>query len=170
MKSLLSAENLRLIRIGYNLDMANLPVLADSSSLSEADERFFETVIDHLAGGKTPKTIAFKVYPRDRNKRRKLEHRIFKLAAYDANFQSRVALRSKASLVLDMPAIASAVGHRAKRGRIDAAKLAMEASGFHNPKVKHEHSGEIKVKLEMPRPQFDHEVPATDAEEVEDET
>ena len=55
---------------------------------------------------------------------------------------------------------------RAMRGRTDAAKLVMEISGFHNPKVQHDHkhSGTIDIKLTMGgRPE-----PVVDAEVVED--
>jgi hypothetical protein len=69
-------------------------------------------------------------------------------------------------MLMDLGPVATAVGARAKRGRIDAAKLLMESTGFHNPRVKHEHSGDIKLTLNIPRPSFDGEV--ADADVVDD--
>lgn len=55
---------------------------------------------------------------------------------------------------MDLGQTTVAVGRRGRRGRIDAAKLIYETTGFHNPKVKHEHSGDINIKIDMPRPKF----------------
>jgi hypothetical protein len=59
---------------------------------------------------------------------------------------------------------------RASRGNPTAIRLLFEATGFHNTKVKHEHSGDITVKLEgIPRPEpvveEDHDI--VDAEVVD---
>ena len=83
----------------------------------------------------------------------------------DPKLALEVGLRAKGQMLVDLAPAVAAVGKRARRGRTDAAKIIMEATGFHNPKVKHEHSGEISVKLDIPRPQFDHGV--SDAEVVE---
>jgi hypothetical protein len=76
-------------------------------------------------------------------------------------------------MMMDLPAAVSALGRRAKKGRPDAIKLLFEASGFHNPKVKHEHSGDINVNLNVPRPSMEkvqnlEDPNIVDAEVVED--
>lgn len=65
--------------------------------------------------------------------------------------------------------ITDALIRRAAKGRPDAIKLAYEASGFHNPRVKHDHSGEINIKLDMPRPKQVESGEVVDAEVVEDD-
>jgi hypothetical protein len=60
-----------------------------------------------------------------------------------------------------------ALAGRAARGRPDAIKVLFEASGFHNPRVRHEHSGEIKIKLDMPRPAFGSDDEVVDADVVD---
>jgi hypothetical protein len=52
-----------------------------------------------------------------------------------------------------MPEVTHAVARRGSKGNIPAAKLAMEASGFHNPRMDHHHSGKIEIELKgVPRP------------------
>jgi len=50
-----------------------------------------------------------------------------------------------------LPAVAG-LNRRAARGRVDAVKLLFESSKFHSPKMQHEHSGEVHIKLDLPRP------------------
>lgn len=53
---------------------------------------------------------------------------------------------------MELPAMGEALAKRAKRGRVDAIRLALEVTGVHNPRVRHEHSGDISISLKMPRP------------------
>lgn len=55
-------------------------------------------------------------------------------------------------LLSGLEGAAEALVRRAHRGRPDAIKLLFEATGFHNPRIKHEHSGDIKLTLDLPRP------------------
>jgi hypothetical protein len=73
------------------------------------------------------------------------------------NHKSEAVVRAQAifhaEVMLGTPSIAGALVRRASKGNVPAAKLAMEASGFHNPRVKHEHTGDIKVTIDnAPRP------------------
>jgi hypothetical protein len=88
------------------------------------------------------------------------------------------ALAARGQMILALPGITEALIKRAQRGRPDAIKLIFEASGFHNPKMQHEHSGEVDLRIvQVPRPapvdntpnarpQIDE--PIVDAEVVED--
>jgi hypothetical protein len=67
----------------------------------------------------------------------------------------------------DLPEVVAAVGRRGKTGRMDAARWLGEVTGFHNPRVRHEHSGEITIKMDMPRPVREENV--IDAAVVEDD-
>jgi hypothetical protein len=60
-----------------------------------------------------------------------------------------------------------------QKGNIPAIKLALESSGYHNPRVQHEHSGEVSITIKnAPRPvrTADHteaDAPVIDADVVE---
>jgi hypothetical protein len=148
------------------MDMANLPEKqTPSSSEIETRDAFREKIADLIVAGGTPASIAKRMYPDDPRKRQNMRNRIRRMTYMDPKLALEVGLRAKGQMLLDLGPAVEAVGKRAKRGRMDAARVVMEATGFHNPKVKHEHSGDINIKIEMPRPQF-HEVP--DADVVED--
>lgn len=116
-------------------------------------EEIKDTVIELAARGLKPPQIAKKVFPKDAKKRGALRRKLWKIAHADVDFQRRVAARAQAELVYDLPAMMNALGRRAKTtGKPDAVKLAAEMTGFHTPKQQHEHSGEVKIKLDMPRP------------------
>lgn len=145
--------------------MANLPELAAASSAISLEQRKIEAIADHIADGKTPGQIAAKMYPHDAERRKIWRNKIRRMMYEDPRMAIAVGQRAKGELIAGLGPTTRAVVNRASRGRIDAAKLVYETTGFHNPKVKHEHSGEIKVKLEMPRPDFNHEVPDADVVE-----
>jgi hypothetical protein len=76
-----------------------------------------------------------------------------RIVVMDEELQQDMAAMAQGELILGLPGIAEAVVRRAQRGNIPAAKLAMEASGFHSPKSKVEHSGEISIAVQqVPRP------------------
>jgi hypothetical protein len=147
--------------------VANLPAIRDPNLAMSPRERWLEGVLRQIALGKRPDRIAREIHPRDPRKRRRLRDRIWYLLESDANFHSRVAGRAHAELVLALMPTTVALAGRASRGRVDAAKLIYEASGFHNSRVRHEHSGEISIKLDMPRPKYV-EPEVVDADVVDD--
>lgn len=107
-----------------------------------------------IAEGMRPAQIAKRIHPEDKEARKDLRRRIWKLVREDAEFQARVASRARGEMVLDLIPATRRLGKRAKRlGKAQETKLLYEASGFHNPRVKHEHSGDISIKLEIPRPE-----------------
>lgn len=67
--------------------------------------------------------------------------------AQDEDFQQMYGSAIKAIQMLDLGPAVRALGRRAARGNIPAIKLALEASGFYNPRMEHHHSGKIEVEL-----------------------
>lgn len=89
---------------------------------------------------------------------------------HDPIFQSLIGEYSKGELILSMPSASGALGRRASKGNVPAIKLAMEATGFHNPRLEHHHSGKIEIELKgvhRPPPVVDESEAITDAEVVE---
>ena len=87
----------------------------------------------------------------------------------DDRFHAMVSAAAHGEMVEGLIPATQALGKRAARGRPDAIKLLFEASGFHNPRVKHEHSGDINIHLDMPRPErVVDEDQVVDAEVVDD--
>lgn len=76
------------------------------------------------------------------------------MLAHDPLLAQAIVMRAQSNLLMAVPGTTTAVAKRAQRGRMDAARTVLEATGVHNPRVKHEHSGEVKIKLDMPRPSF----------------
>lgn len=132
------------------MDMANLPTKLTQSTELAAQQRFMEAIAARVGAGQRPDQIAREVYPTDRVKRRQLRERIWRLVRQDDEFHRIVIERAHGEMVM---AIEQQTRRLARLRRPDAIKLLFEASGFHNPRVKHEHSGNIEVKLSIPRPQ-----------------
>ncbi len=90
--------------------------------------------------------------------------------ATDPEFQEMIGQYAKAMQVLHTLPTLRALHRRAMKGNIPAIKLAFESSGFHNPRVQHEHSGDIQITLKgIDRPTVvdDHQEPIVDAEVVD---
>jgi hypothetical protein len=136
---------------------------------SSESDKVHEAIIACLGKGMSPPQIAKHMYPEDKKARRTMRLRIWRMVREDAQFHVKVAQQAKAQMVTDLLPATQALGRRAKKGRPDAIKLLFEASGFHNPKVKHEHSGDIKVTLDMPRPKRVETLDANDDEVVDAE-
>lgn len=133
--------------------MANLPAIANEPSLEK-----IAVLVDHAANGRTPEELARKLFPGTdrvaRRRRRQFADQCYGLAANDPRFQTLIANRAKGKLIWHLNDVAEALVRRASVGgaRVDAMKLALEASGFHNPRIQHDHSGEVKLTLNIPRP------------------
>lgn len=149
------------------MQMASLPEKVDQSSKPEPTE-VHETIVDWLEQGKTLPELAKRLAKGDRRRANTLRRRFQRMVANDPLLQMAIYSRAKAGLVTAVPGTVEAVRKRAQRGRMDAAKIVLEASGVHNPRVQHEHSGEISVKLDMPRPKFIEAEAVEDAEIVDE--
>lgn len=125
-------------------------------------------VANALIAGKTPPQIATRLAKkRGLNKRERmlLLYQIHNWINRDQVINHLLAEAAQANMKVGLPKMTEALARRGKRGRVDAIKLAMEATGFHNPRIQHEHSGEVKITLNVPRPSPVEDV--TDADVVE---
>jgi len=133
-----------------------------------------QKILELLADGYTPEELACKLGKNKPRETRRWLRWTKQMALESEEYQAIQAAVGKGEVITELPAIMEAIVRRAKRGRTDAAKLAFEIVGFHNPKVSHEHSGDISVTLNMPRPErvenphAQLEEPVVDAEVVED--
>lgn len=137
------------------------------------EERFQEVVAEAIARGATVGQISRKLAKGDKRKYHRYYSKITRLAKVDPKFQARIAQSTNGEMWLDLGAINKAVTSRAKRGRMDAVKAVWAATGFHNDRVDHNHSGEIQISVNIPRPTAveDHTAlneAVVDAEVVED--
>lgn len=156
--------------------MANLPDPQNESSPTKQDLLRLK-VGDLLAEGVPYTKIALKLAKGDKKKAKMWRAKIRRWAATDARIQELIGHDTKGAMILALPSVGNAVVKRAQRGRVDAAKLVFESTGYHNPRVQHEHSGDIKISLSVPRPAAPEPVespgkelegPIVDAEVVED--
>ena len=123
-------------------------------------------VLDAMADGKTVRQIAERIGGSDMAERKRWRTRIRHWMSDDPAFRAALGLAAKTQHMEDLLPATIALGRRASRGRVDAIRLLYESSGFHNPKVQHnhEHSGSIDIRLTMGgRPE-----PVVDATVVED--
>lgn len=140
--------------------MSNLPVTRDRSKLTR-EEKFSQAIGLALANGHEIPDIVKALVPKRKYKdnpaelkraRNRMRAKIHRMAATDETVRLIVAEHVTGKMVSALPQITDALIKRAKRGRPDAIKLIFEATGYYNPKVKHEHSGDITIKLDIPRP------------------
>jgi hypothetical protein len=137
----------------YDPDVARLPATQNQSSPGpNTNLKRQKKIRKLLEQGYTHTEIARKLAPDDKLKQRLIRKSVLRLVASDQQIQQDIAAEVKGDQILALPVATSALIKRAARGRVDAIKLLYEASGFHNPRVQHEHSGDIKISLDIPRP------------------
>lgn len=150
--------------------MANLTKTPTPRDLERT--KFAEKVAYELAQGLTGPEVAHKLAKGNKKLAKKYRQKIRHMAYRDQeHLKEAVARQATGDTILGLNGTVAAVVKRAQRGRMDAAKVILEATGFHNPRVKHEHSGEVKITMNMARPTFngDREEGIVDATVVEDE-
>ena len=131
--------------------MATLPARQQQSTEIEPIK---QKIADLLADGVPVGKIAKRLGKDDPKAVRQWRHKIRRWVYTDDAFAQALARASKGEAAVQLVGAVEAVGRRAKRGRVDAFKVLGEFSGMHNPKVNHEHSGEVKITLAtMPRPE-----------------
>lgn len=111
-----------------------------------------DAYIRALMKGYSPQQVACKLAPENKRRQRALKGQIQWVAGQSEEFLAWQAGRAKGAVVGSVPEMAEAMVRRGKRGRTDAIKLGLEMTNIHNPRVKHEHSGDISINLNMPRP------------------
>jgi hypothetical protein len=129
--------------------MASTSLVAPESTrqLTPVEQRAVELMVRGVPRGKIAQSLAkgdLKAY-------RHWHKRLTRLAI-TPEAKAEASLAAQATMILGLGPASAALVRRAKRGRVDAIKLLFESTGFHNPKVSHEHSGEVKISLNMPRP------------------
>jgi hypothetical protein len=139
------------------VDVANLPVKRAELTVSDDHAALLAA---RIANGEHPRVLARKLHPNDPVKRRRAYKRLRAMALKDSRIAAYVADDVRLEMLVGLRATVAGLIRGGARGRADASKLILEASGFHNPRVQHQHSGEIKIRLEMPRPAFDEVVDA----------
>src|SRR5205085_2327011 len=100
-----------------------------------------EGLVELISQGLTPPQIARRLAPDDKKRQKLLRAKLWRMAGRDEKLHKMLAERAQAILIMGLgPAVAALSGRAGRTGRPDAVKLLMEASGFHNPKVNHDHS------------------------------
>jgi hypothetical protein len=111
-------------------------------------------IVRRLASGQTINAIAKALHKKfPRRAVSTWRYHILRTVGRSEWVQQELAMVGRSELMGAVPGAAAGVGRMSKRGRTDAAKLIFEATGFHNPRVKHEHSGDVSITLNIPRPQ-----------------
>ena len=119
----------------------------------EKAERFKEVTAELIYRGVTPAQIAKALHPEDKRERNKMRKSLLRMVRRDADFAAKIAEKAHGEMVMSLGRVTRALIKRAERGRPDAIKIIFEASGFHNPRIKHDHSGNIAITLNIPRPE-----------------
>lgn len=150
----------------YDLEMANLSKSRASSSLPDLTKGQ-EVLLECFERGETPADIAKRKYPKDAAKRKALRRKLWRTLQRDSRLQQAVAERGKANLTLGI--IPATIGLANRGGRkTDAARVVLEATGVHNPRVQHEHSGDVNITLNIPRPALGDDTPVHGHDDEED--
>lgn len=132
--------------------MANLP--ATLAERSTQPDPWVDKIADLIRHGWTSGEIARKMHPKNPRKQKVLRGRIRRTIALHAELAGQAAMESHGIAIEALPEMTEALVSRAKRGRTDSIKLAYELTKFHNPRITHDHTGEIKIKLEgLTRPE-----------------
>ena len=135
-------------------DMASLlpvPATSGSKPLSKSDQLAVR-VGRFLALGIAPDQLAKHLAKGDPKKVRYWQKRIQTLLATNSHTQAQIAMAAQAQMWAGLIPATEALVRRASRGRPDAIKMLWSATGFHNDKVQHEHSGDIAITVKVARP------------------
>jgi hypothetical protein len=126
-------------------------------------------LIEAMDKGMTPPQIAKIMAKGDERKAKRLREKLRKMLANDPVLKRAIMQHAQGTLMAGLPGATAAAVKRSHRGRMDAIRFVSESTGFHNPRVQHEHSGDIKITVDIPRPKFaDTESVADDMDEIED--
>lgn len=103
-------------------------------------------------------------------KKMKKARRLMREIRRDPRFEEFILQEAHHDAVAALPRAVAGAARAASRGRMDAVKWIGEATGFHNPRVDHNHSGDIQITMNIPRPVRDEEAPVEieEAEVVEE--
>lgn len=125
-----------------------------------------EGLVRALAKGVHPRDLVKRLYPGDRSTQRTAYTHLRSAIVNDPRVAAMLMEEARTELIVGLLPASRGLARRSANGNVPAIKLLLEATGVHNTKIKHEHSGEIKIKFDVPRPTFEGTV--TDADVVED--
>lgn len=144
---------------------------ADRTRNDLISEKKRQAYLSLLAKGFTAEQIACKLAEKGTRRYRKIKGQVLRVASEDEEYLASKASHFEGVLASQLPEMGEALARRARRGRVDAIKLALEVTGVHNPKVKHEHTGGVDIRLVMTRPpRQENETLADAAQALEDGT
>lgn len=126
--------------------------LAKTIRLSDSN---LDALMGLLRRGEHPMDTVKRLYPRDRQAQRVTYRKLKTAILYDPRVAELLREESQLALAVGLVPTVNALVRRAARGNVPAQKLVLEATGVHNPRVRHEHSGEITIKFDAPRPTFE---------------
>lgn len=129
--------------------------MADSPSKvsTPLPESAVEALVEACARGESPYTVAKRIHPTDRVARQRLRRRLIRAMSRDPRIAKAICEQAKVEMLVGLIPASKKLASRAER-KTDATKLLFETTGFHNPRMKHEHSGEVKITMDIPRPSF----------------
>lgn len=160
-------------------DGANLPALQEQSRELSAVERRRLALQAHCAKlygqgfgrAKIARLLLDELVTTglDRPEEQRLSQARNKLRNWEAKQKFRDMVYQRAVVELDMstPQILLGLGRKAARGRVDAARLALEITGRHNPKGDRAPTQVAVVFQGIPRPVNGKELPPADMEVIE---
>jgi hypothetical protein len=129
-----------------------------------------EVQVEHLSKliwrGVHPRQIVKQLYPGQKQQQAVAYRKLRSAIVHDTRIAAILAEETQLTMMIGVGPALRALNARANSRNVQAIKLLLEATGVHNPRVRHEHSGEIKIKFEAPRPTFEQHI--TDADVVED--
>lgn len=95
--------------------------------------------------GMTTHEIATKLAKGSPQKYKSVRAQLRRILATDDKYQVKTGLEAKGAMIEGLVDVTEAMVRRGSRGNVPAAKLVYEATGFHNPRVEHKHSGKVEI-------------------------
>lgn len=113
--------------------------------------RVQQFVLENIMAGRSIGQMARRIAKGDRKKYNRWYMTIIHVLNLE-EIQTVLMGMAQAGAITSLPGAVDGAGRRAASGRMDGVRWIGEVTGFHNPRVRHEHSGEVKISLNMPRP------------------
>jgi hypothetical protein len=132
-----------------DMGAANLPDLRMKSTPENTRANKIRKLLEK---GYTPPQIAKAMAKRGMGTEKTIRRQAQKLAGQEKGFLFGQLSEVRGMGLTAAPDAMNGLIRRARAGRPDAVKLLFEVTGIHNPKMQHEHSGDISIRLELPRP------------------
>lgn len=133
--------------VAHSLDLDKSPTKAQL-----ARRKLAAGIESGLLSGMSVDDMAKKMGGTNRRKRARARKRILQILATDKELAGRIDAYTTAILRGYQMPVAESLGQVAMSGKFQSQKLLLEATRFHNTKVDHNHSGDIKITVDMPRP------------------